>query len=66
MQILNNLGREDTTIAAYHLSDGIDQCCVGFLQRQFVAQAKTFDGVLPQVTEVYSVGSDSPIKRKKC
>ncbi len=66
MQILNSLGREETAIAAYHVSDGIDQCCVGFLQRQFVAQAKTFDGVLAQVTEVYSVGSDSQIKRKKC
>ena len=66
VQILNSLGREETAIAAYHVSDGIDQCRVGFLQRHFVAHAKTFDGVLAQVTEVYSVGSDSPIKRKKC
>jgi hypothetical protein len=66
VQILNSLGREETAIAAYHVSDGIDQCCVGFFQRQFVAHAKTFDGVLAQKTEVYSVGSDSPIKRKKC
>ena len=65
MQILNSLGREETAIAAYHVWDGIYQCRV-FLQRQFVAHAKTFDGVLAQVTEVYSVGSDSPIKRKKC
>jgi len=66
VQILNSLGQEETSIAAYYVSDGIDRCCVGFLQRQFVAHAKTFDGVLAQVTEVYSVGSDSPIKRKKC
>ena len=65
VQILNSLGIEETAIAAYHVSDGIDQYCVGFLQRHFVAHAKTFDGVLAQVTEVYSVGSDSPIKRKK-
>jgi hypothetical protein len=66
VQILNSLGREEPAIAAYHVSDGIDQCRVGFLQRHFVAHArKTFDGVLAQVTEVYSVGSDSPIKRKK-
>ena len=65
VQILNCVGREETAIAAYHVSDGIDQCRVGFLQRHFVAHAKTFDGVLAQVTEVYSAGSDSPIKRKK-
>jgi hypothetical protein len=65
VQILNCVGREETAIAAYHVSDGIDQCLVGFLQRHFVAHAKTFDGVLAQVTEVYSAGSDSPIKRKK-
>ena len=65
VQILNSLGREETAIAAYHVSDGIDQCRVGFLQRHFVAHASTFDGVLAQVTEMYSVGSDSPIKRKK-
>ena len=66
VQIVNSLGREETAIAAYHVSDGIDQCRVGFLQRHFVAHAKTFDGVLAQVTEVYTVGSESPIKRKKC
>ena len=66
VQILNSLGREETAIAAYHVSDGIDQCRVGFLQRQFVAHARTFDGVLAQVTEVYSVGSDSPINIRRC
>ncbi len=66
VQILNSLGREETAIAAYQVSDGINQCCVGFLQRQFVTNAKTFDGILAQVTAVYSVGSNSPIKRKKC
>jgi hypothetical protein len=62
-QILNSLGREETAIAAYHVSDGIDQCRVGFLQRHFVAHAKTFDGALAQVTEVYGAGSESTVKR---
>lgn len=66
VQILNSNGHEETAIAAYLVSDGIDQCRVGFLQRHFVAHAKSFDGVLAQVTEVYSITSDSPIKRKKC
>jgi hypothetical protein len=66
IQILNSLGREETAIAAYVVSDGIDQCRVGFLQRHCVTHAKAFDGVLAQVTEVYSITSDSPVKRKKC
>jgi hypothetical protein len=67
VQILNCVGREETAIAAHHVSEdgSIDQCCVGFLQRHFVAHAKTFDGALAQVTEVYSTGSDSLIKQKK-
>ena len=64
VQILNSLGRDETAIAAYHVSDGIDQCHVGFLQRHFVTHAKTFDGALAQVTEVYGSGSESTIKRK--
>ncbi len=33
VQILNTKGAEETTIAAYLVSDGIDQCRVGFLPR---------------------------------
>ena len=42
------------------------RCCVGFLQRHFVLHALTIDGALPQVTEVYSITCDSPIKQKRC
>ena len=66
VQIINSSGKEETAIAAYLVSDGIDQCRVGFLQRHFVPHARSFDGVLAQVTEVYSITNDSPIKRKKC
>jgi hypothetical protein len=66
VQIINSSGKEETAIAAYLVSDGIDQCRVGFLQRHFVPHARSFDGVLAQVTEVYSITSESPIKRKKC
>jgi hypothetical protein len=55
VQILNRLGREETDIAGYyyHVLDGIDQCCDGFLQHQFVAHTKTFDGAMSQVTEIF-------------
>ena len=65
VQILKSNGHEETAIAAYLVSDGINQCRVGFLQRHFVAHVKSFDGVLAQVTEVYCITSDSPNKRKK-
>jgi hypothetical protein len=65
---MKSSGREETgAIAAYLVSDGIDQCRIGFLQRHFVPHARSFDGVLARVTEVYSsINSEIPIKRKKC
>jgi hypothetical protein len=45
----------------------IKQGSVGFLQHHFVPpHARSFDGVLAEVIKVYSITSDSPIKRKKC
>ena len=66
VQIINSYAKEETAIAAYLVSDGINQCRVGFLQRHFVVHATSFDGVLALVTEVYSITSDSLTKRKKC
>jgi hypothetical protein len=65
MQIRNSFGQEETAIAAFHVSDEIDQCHVGFLPHHFVPHATSFDGVLVQVTEVYSPTSESVSKRKK-
>jgi hypothetical protein len=57
--------KEETAIAAYHVSDGIDLCRVGFLQRHLVKHWKRYDGVLAQVIEVYSNESESPTSRRK-
>jgi hypothetical protein len=66
VQIVNAFGKEETALAAYHLSDGINQCHVGFLQCHFVSHALTFDDALvAQVTEGIT-NDHSPIKRKKC
>ena len=62
VDILHSEGRKETEIAAYHLFDGIDRCCVRILQRHY---AKAFGGALAQVTEVYYAGSKSPMKTKK-
>ena len=40
---------EETAVAAYWVTDGIDRCRVGFLPRYCVRQATTFDGHLVQV-----------------
>jgi hypothetical protein len=45
-------GREETAIAAYWVTDGVDFCRVGFLQRHMVKQATRFNGALAQVTHV--------------
>ena len=58
-------GKEEPAIAAYLVSDGIDCCHVGFLQRHLVKHWKQYDGVLAQVTDVYSNDSGSPTSRRK-
>ena len=58
-------GQEETAIAAFYVTDKIDQCHVGFLPRHFVPYAPSCDGVLVQVTEVHSPTSKSVSKRKK-
>ena len=57
--------KEESAIAVYVVSDGIDGCRVGFLQRHLVKHWKLYDGVLAQVTEVYSKNCTSPTSRRK-
>ena len=57
-------GEEETAIAAYIVSDGVDACRVGFLKRQLVKHWKMYECVLVQVTEVYSTNSVSRTKRR--
>lgn len=64
VQIIVN-GKEDSAIAAYLVSDGIDRCRVGFLPRHLVKHWKQYDGVLAQVIDVYSKDSASPTSRRK-
>jgi hypothetical protein len=48
-------GQEETAITAYWVTDGIDCCCVGFLQCHMVKQAARFDRALAQVTHVFNM-----------
>ncbi len=53
-------GCEETAIAAYWVSDGINRCHVGFLPRHMVKHAVHYNGALAQVTRVFR---DNPMCR---
>jgi hypothetical protein len=65
VQILNTGGEEETAIAAHWISDGLDQCRVGFLKRSFVPEADQYDGVVAQIFLIYSKDDDHEENRKK-
>ncbi|KAI2503944.1 hypothetical protein MHU86_10510 [Fragilaria crotonensis] len=64
VQILNEMGNEESALAVYWISDGIDRCRVGFLPRHLTKQWQLYDGRIAQVVDVYE-GSESPTKRRK-
>ena len=57
--------QEQSTIAVFWVSDGIDRCRVGYLPKVYVKNWKQYDGGLVQAVEVYSGDSDSPMKCQK-
>ena len=52
-------GKEEPALAVYNVLDGVDLCRVGFLPRHFLKNYKAYDGVLAQITEVFSIDSSS-------
>ena len=56
---------EETAIAVYHVTGGIDTCRVGFLRRHLLKYKDEYDGRLAQVTEVFNAQSESPSDREK-
>ena len=58
VQVLINQ-QEQSVIAAFWVSDGIDHCRIGYLPKAYVKNWKQYDGALVQVVEVYSGDSDS-------
>ena len=57
--------KEESAIAAFWVSDGIDQCCVRYLPRHHVKHWKRLEGCLGQIIEVYGEDTDSRTKRQK-
>ena len=57
--------KEESAIAAFWVSDGIDRCHVSYLPRHCVKHWKRLEGCLGQIIEVYGEDADSPMKRQK-
>ena len=64
VQVLINQ-QEESAVAAFWVSDGIDHCHIGYLPKVYVKNWKQYEGALVQVVEVYSGDSDSPTKHQK-
>ena len=55
-------GKEESAIAAFWVSDGVDRCRVGYLPKFHVTHWKSLEGALAQIKEIYTEYSDSPTK----
>ena len=56
---------EETALAVYLISEGIDRYWVGFLRRFLVKRKKKYDGRLAQTTDTLESESESPSDRHK-
>ena len=63
VQIVAN-GKEESALAAYLISDGIDCCRVGFLRRHLLTKCDEYNGRIGQITNMCSL-SESPTMRRK-
>jgi hypothetical protein len=61
---INVNGKEETALAVYWVTDGIDRCKVGYLPRHLVKHKHDYDGKIAQIVE-FLEGSDSPSDRAK-
>ena len=61
--ILPDFGAEETAVAAYWVTDGIDRCRVGFLARHMIRRAHVYDGKLVQVVAMLA-DSENPRQRQ--
>jgi len=64
IQILVN-GKEETAIAAYRVSGGVDSCRVGFARRHLLKYKDDYDARLAQVLEIFNDTTENPSDRMK-
>ena len=63
VQIVVN-GKEESALAAYLISDGIDCCRVGFLRRHLLKRCNEYHGRSAQITNMCG-DSESPTMKRK-
>ena len=56
---------EETALAVYLISEGIDRYWVGFLRRFLVKDKKKYDGQLAQITDILGSELESPSDHHK-
>jgi hypothetical protein len=56
---------EESALAAYWVTDGVDSCRVGFLCRQLLKHKEEYHGKIAQVVEVFDDKTKSPSDRLK-
>ena len=54
-------GKGETAIAKVWVTDGIEHCRVGFLQRHLVKHARRYNSALAQVTRVLSASGGNTV-----
>ena len=64
IHILNGKKKEETAIAAYWVTDGVNRCRVCFLPRFCIKHKSNFDGKLAQITDLLSKSSNSSDRKK--
>ena len=62
---MDERGYEESAIAAFWISNGVNTCCIGFLPRNYVKHWKQYEGVLGQVVAIYSEKSVNSAERRK-
>jgi len=58
-------GREEPAIVVYWVTNGIDACRIGFLPQHMNHHAARYDGVLGQITDMFSAGHPNHAVREK-
>ncbi len=61
--LLSDQNVEETAIAAYWVTDGINQCRVGFLPQHCIRQANNFDGHFVQVVALLAHSENASERR---
>ena len=62
---IRDAGKEETALAVYWVTDGVDRSQVGFVPWHLVENMGKYNGILLQMTYVYSSSDDSNDRRQK-